>query len=324
MHYKGLYRSGDRVVFRYTVGSTDVLDSPGLEPDRHFVRAFVLSPAPQPLTLLVAEMDGGRGGVGRDSFASALAGPASGKGANAVAAIEHDGKVSAATVADGITDGKWDVVTQDNKARIHFTVPPHASPIKFTLMFWGGDKGGEFPTVRWRRQGADVTAATKGGPALWPQTVTTKGKLGSPGTSDPKAAAYVVDTLTPPFQNPWNSWIRFGGFDFFPDGKSAALCTWSGDVWIVSGIDDKLEKLTWKRFASGLVPTAGAEDRGRQGLRPRPRPDHPAARPQRRRRGRLLRELQQRRDGHQPASTSSRSTCRPTRRATSTSPRPDR
>jgi len=257
MHYKGVYRSGDRVVFRYTVGSTDVMDSPGLEPDRHFVRAFVLSPAPQPLTLLVAEMDGGRGGVGRDSFASALAGPASGKDANSVAAIEHDGKVSAATVADGITDGKWDVVTQDNKARIHFTVPPHASAIEFTLMFWGGDNGGEFPAVRWRPQGADVTAATKGGPALWPQTVTTKGKLGSPGTSDPNAAAYVVDTLTPPFQNPWNSWIRFGGFDFFPDGKSAALCTWSGDVWIVSGIDDKFEKLTWKRFASGLFQPLG-------------------------------------------------------------------
>ena len=32
----------------------------------------------------------------------------------------------------------------------------------------------------------------------------------------------------------------------------AAVCTWNGDVWIVSGIDDKLEALKWKRFATGL------------------------------------------------------------------------
>ena len=68
---------------------------------------------------------------------------------------------------------------------------------------------------------------------------------------------YVVDTLTAPEKNPWNSWLRFGGFDFFADGKRAALCTWSGDVWIVSGIDGKLENLSWKRFAAGLHQTLG-------------------------------------------------------------------
>ena len=45
--------------------------------------------------------------------------------------------------------------------------------------------------------------------------------------------------------------------DFFSDGKRAALCTHDGDIWIVSGIDDKLEKLTWTRFASGLFESLG-------------------------------------------------------------------
>jgi hypothetical protein len=45
--------------------------------------------------------------------------------------------------------------------------------------------------------------------------------------------------------------------DFFADGKRAALSTWDGDIWIVSGIDDKLEKLTWKRFSSGMYETLG-------------------------------------------------------------------
>ena len=68
---------------------------------------------------------------------------------------------------------------------------------------------------------------------------------------------YVVDQLTIPYENPYNSWMRIAAFDFFPDGKSAALSTWSGDVWIVSGIDDKLESLKWKRFATGLHQPLG-------------------------------------------------------------------
>ena len=44
-----------------------------------------------------------------------------------------------------------------------------------------------------------------------------------------------------PEKNPWNASIRFAGLDFFPDGR-AALCTWDGDVWIVSGLDDSLKK----------------------------------------------------------------------------------
>ena len=51
--------------------------------------------------------------------------------------------------------------------------------------------------------------------------------------------------------------MRIGGFDFFADGKSAALSTWDGEVWIVRGIDDKLEKLEWKRFAAGLHEPLG-------------------------------------------------------------------
>ena len=55
----------------------------------------------------------------------------------------------------------------------------------------------------------------------------------------------------------FRSRVRFGGMDFFSDGKRAALSTWDGDVWIVSGIDDKLEHLQWKRFASGGFETLG-------------------------------------------------------------------
>ena len=68
--------------------------------------------------------------------------------------------------------------------------------------------------------------------------------------------AYTLDSLTPPFKNPYKSWMRFGGIDFFSDGR-AAVSTWSGDVWIVSGIDDGLQNLKWKRYAAGLFHALG-------------------------------------------------------------------
>ena len=51
--------------------------------------------------------------------------------------------------------------------------------------------------------------------------------------------------------------MRIGGFDFFSDSSKAAVCTWDGDVWVVSGIDEKLENLTWKRIAAGGHETLG-------------------------------------------------------------------
>jgi hypothetical protein len=95
----------------------------------------------------------------------------------------------------------------------------------------------------------DPRELCRGGPAIWTETVTTRGRLGIGGP-------YVVDTLTLPEQNPWGSWMRLVALDFFADGR-AAVSTWSGDVWIVSGIDEKLEKLQWKRFASGLFEPLG-------------------------------------------------------------------
>src|SRR4029453_15789871 len=65
------------------------------------------------------------------------------------------------------------------------------------------------------------------------------------------------DELTLPNENPWKSWMRPTGFDFFADGSRAALCTWNGEVWIFSGFGRKTKKLTWKRFAAGLYEPLG-------------------------------------------------------------------
>ena len=66
----------------------------------------------------------------------------------------------------------------------------------------------------------------------------------------------MVDTVALPQNNPWGSWIRPGGIDFFSDGR-AAICTWNGDVWVSSVLDASLQHVTWRRFASGLYQPLG-------------------------------------------------------------------
>lgn len=98
----------------------------------------------------------------------------------------------------------------------------------------------------------DLRQLTKGGPKLWPESVITKGQLGGgDGT-------YLVDTITEPAENPWNVKTFFGGFDFFSDGR-AAICTFHGEVFIVSGIDEKMEDLKWTRYATGLFQPLGVK-----------------------------------------------------------------
>lgn len=100
----------------------------------------------------------------------------------------------------------------------------------------------------------DLAALTHGGPSLWPETLTVQGIQDKNEKGD---AAYVVDDVPVPFENPWRSEMRIGAFDFFKDGRRAALCTWNGDVWIVSGIGGEFGAITWKRFAAGLYEPLG-------------------------------------------------------------------
>ncbi|WP_395746432.1 DUF6797 domain-containing protein [Prosthecobacter sp.] len=90
---------------------------------------------------------------------------------------------------------------------------------------------------------------TKGGPAQWPQWLETKGRL---GTQQP----FATDTIELPFENPYGTLFFITAHDFFSDG-TAAIATMTGEVWLVKGIDEKLEKVRWKRFATGLNQPLG-------------------------------------------------------------------
>lgn len=81
-------------------------------------------------------------------------------------------------------------------------------------------------------------------------------------TDSKQKLPFEIDRITWPDENPWQSWMRFGDFDFLDGGKAAAISTWNGDVWRVDGLDERLEKLTWQRIASGLSQPLGLLTRG--------------------------------------------------------------
>ena len=89
----------------------------------------------------------------------------------------------------------------------------------------------------------------KGGPSQWPKWIETKGEL---GTQTP----FATDRITIPFENPYGTLFFITAHDFFSDG-TAAVATMTGEVWLVKGIDENLEKLRWKRFATGLHQPLG-------------------------------------------------------------------
>lgn len=103
----------------------------------------------------------------------------------------------------------------------------------------------------------DLTPFTRGGPAKWPQTVVVRSAPGQRG------GAFLTDDFPLPHDNPFQSWLRPGGFDFTPDGKGAIVAMWNGDVWRVDGIFSPAPaELHWRRIASGLFQPLGVKFRG--------------------------------------------------------------
>jgi hypothetical protein len=102
----------------------------------------------------------------------------------------------------------------------------------------------------------DLTPLTKGGAPRWQGTVTTTSVAG------PADGAFIADTFPLPVTNPWESWMRPGGFDFTPDGRAAIVATWNGDVWRVDGVMDPAPAtLKWRRIATGLFQPLGVKFR---------------------------------------------------------------
>jgi hypothetical protein len=151
-------------------------------------------------------------------------------------------------VADGSLEGLATKVEglslAPDKDRLLAKVPAGAGELVARIAF---ARGGEAVLA----DKPDFKALVSGGPGIWTQTVTSAGEISS-DTKNP----YATDQVTLPVDNPWGANIRFGGFDFI-DADTAAVSSWNGDVWTVSGLAGDWKQLKWRRIASGLFETLG-------------------------------------------------------------------
>ncbi len=234
--YKGLFLSGDHVVVAYTVGEGAVLEMPGME-------------KVDDTTVLTRSMTITKPGAGASVVLADSQTDAPAKIENGVGVLEDGDKRTVVGVIGAPVASE--LKAQDG--RVYLTLASLDPRTVFKVVYaegGAGDLAMLTEAVKKATPGENLVGMVHGGPAHWPETVVTKGELGKDD------AAYTLDTIGVPTDNPYKSWIRIGGFDFFKDGR-VAISTWSGDVWIGTGIDDKLENITWKRFATGLFQPLG-------------------------------------------------------------------
>ncbi len=249
-HYKGLYLHGDKVVLSYTVGDMDVLEMPSsgaVKGATFILRRFHLGPSKVPQQFELCRIPDGKEG---------MIGPRIGfSDKRTTGTIELDKQKKLWFSAKDI---EWDGETfyakfgPSDKARDEIVLLVRYD---FSLLPTDDEKRAALTNVLAETaklfDAGSLTAHTKGGPPHWNEAPATSGILG-----DDKAGPYTVDQIQLPEKNVWGASIRFAGLDFFPDGR-AALCTWDGDVWIVSGLDDSLKRIRWRRFAAGLQQPLG-------------------------------------------------------------------
>ena len=221
--YRGLYRHGERVVFSYRINGVDILDMPWIEEVgglKVFTRTLEINPSDLSLVLKICQA--------RDNT-------------EAPTVVMPQGKPDP-SFALAKEDGEWHLGIKARKSKVR---------IKMILASAATNQSQKIVAATSAIPAAeDLSRFLKGGPPRHPAPLVTKGALS--GEKGP----YVVDTITPPFDNPDKILFRFGGHDFFSNGD-IAVCSIDGDVWRVSGIDSKLDKISWRRLATGLFQPLG-------------------------------------------------------------------
>jgi type 1 glutamine amidotransferase len=238
-HYRGAFLHGKRVVLSYELNGTSVFESPWFESHqgtRIFTRTFQMGrhSAAQYLSLVTL-----KGGSAETNEIGGLQ----------IVGLGKDGQQVAVAVL-GSANGKLSV--QNERIRLELPARDQSSMCK--VFIWAGATADLDPFAEAIKKSPglqNLPALTNGGPTRWGKAITVRGEI-APVANEP----YVVDTLTVPYENEYHALMFLSGVDFFANGD-AAVCSIHGDVWVVRGIDDTLQKLHWKRFATGLFQPLG-------------------------------------------------------------------
>nr|MBI1231640.1 c-type cytochrome [Cytophagales bacterium] len=231
--WEGHYLVDDALVLSYTVNGVSILEKPGVvqqDSQTLFTRNLSLSPAESTLFLAIAEVT--------DGISMEI------KGDKGFIFHGTDGKLVTAVVIAGSDTGS-EIMIKDNRY-LYLSIPSASQSRELTVGIWHGSTENIQQFERLSAQmDTSFPKVTGGSQSRWREKVLTKGQLA------PDTALFVTDKLTLPVPNPWSRNVRVVDMAFF-NKKKAAVVTFEGDVWILDGISKNLDKLTWKRFASGF------------------------------------------------------------------------
>ncbi len=242
-NYRGLFLHEKKVVLDYSVGTTRFLELPEFVEIRDngiFFRTFFTEKIEQACSVLVCDA--------KEAIVTPM-----GK----MVLLEFEDSADPENYRmivlgiSGNVNSRWKI-TPDN--RVYLSFPQTSYQSQFQIAYSIGptaDTALMQHLLNAKNYLPDLAVYCYGGKNNWPDTITTTGILGQK-----EQGAYIVDSITLPIENPWNSWLRTSGFDFYSDGR-AAICSISGDVWVVKGLNEKLDKLEWQRFATGLYQPLG-------------------------------------------------------------------
>lgn len=261
MDYRGHHLHGDKLTLQYSIDGRRISELPEQGPLPQSVRhSLRIGPGE---SLVLAASQGNQAWQRQSILRSdgTQAGRTSGDGENTIALVgdESNGQLiefSSVALSGDVKGTKW---TIDKRNRLQLTIPADDKVRQIDVLCAAGQGDDALRTfistanqAQSARDRVDFDQLTRGGPLLWPDVLTT---IGYPGLEQD---AYVLDTITIPDSTPWNTWFRTSALDFFPDGRMA-VATHGGDVWIVSGIDNELLNVRWKRFAGGLYEPFGVK-----------------------------------------------------------------
>jgi len=256
LDYRGHYLHDDNIVFSYKIDGREVLELPERIDETLAIRRTLRIGAGNSLTLCIiagSQSTSMIEGIIEKDSSKATKSPASVASSVAITG-ERKGKdlasFSASKVLGETDEMRWSV---DGKHQVVLTIPADTKSRLIEIISFAGD--GDEALQQLNRISAghrDPATLINGASLRWKETLDT---VGYPGFEQ---GAYAFDTLTIPESTPWNTWFRTSALDFFPDGRMAVTTT-GGDVWIVSGVDNDLLNLRWKRFAAGMFEPFGVK-----------------------------------------------------------------
>ncbi|WP_113925686.1 DUF6797 domain-containing protein [Cognataquiflexum aquatile] len=210
-HYKGLYQYQDRVIVSYTVGNAKVLETFGLETLDN-----------QPV------------------FTRTLN----------ISPSEKPLKMRIAPSGTSVAlVGEGAVLKNEGGFTVMELVP--SSSLKVKILITAPGMKGLQQYSKTSAPPEDLNPLIKGGPARYPQKLTTEILKGE------QEGPFQVDIMNPPFDSPWKNQFRLSGLDFFKDSNKGVICSTDGDVWLVEGFTKNTGKLSWQRIASGMFQPLG-------------------------------------------------------------------